>query len=151
MPRKGSCTLASRLAGGLLLDTHVAIWLVEQALSRDLIEDIAEAAVTGSAMVSPISAWEIGLLSRRSGAKGAFAFDGGPLAWFDRLVTGLVDLAPFTPTMAIGATLLPDWTHKDPADRLLVATARELNATLMTRDDEILRYARRGHLQAIAC
>ena len=45
---------------------------------------------------------------------------------------------------------MPETFHRDPADRLIVATARVANATLMTRDRRILDYAARGHLTAIA-
>ena len=54
------------------------------------------------------------------------------------------------PQVAIEASSLPETFHRDPADRLIVATARVTNATLMTRDRRILDYAGRGHLTAIA-
>jgi PIN domain nuclease of toxin-antitoxin system len=54
------------------------------------------------------------------------------------------------PQVAIEATSLPDAFHRDPADQLIVATARVTNATLMTRDRRILDYAGRGHLTVIA-
>ena len=132
-------------AEALLLDTHAIIWLVDQRLTNRLVENIAEAAFRGQAFVSPISAWEIGLLAKR------IVFEGGPLLWFDRLLGGPVRLTPITPKIAIGASLLPDWTHRDPADRILVATARAIGATLVTRDTEILRYGKRGHVNTIAC
>jgi len=51
--------------------------------------------------------------------------------------------------IAVESYALPDVFHRDPADRLIVATARVANATLMTRDRRILEYAGRGHLTAI--
>jgi PIN domain nuclease of toxin-antitoxin system len=54
------------------------------------------------------------------------------------------------PQVAIEATSLPDAFHRDPADQLIVATARVTNAMLMTRDRRILDYASRGHLTVIA-
>ena len=49
----------------------------------------------------------------------------------------------------IESTRLPGEIHRDPADRLLAATAREHSLTLVTRDKELLGYARRGHIQAL--
>lgn len=134
----------------LLLDTHVAIWLVADRLDQATVDLIAAAMSSGQTMISPISAWEIGLLSnRRSSAAPTFA--PSPLEWFERLVAGPLQLAPFTPAIAIGASSLPDWPHRDPADRLLVATARAVNAALVTRDQAILDYSAKGHVQTIAC
>jgi len=55
-----------------------------------------------------------------------------------------------TPQVAIESYALPEVFHRDPADRLIVATARVASATLMTRDRRILDYAARGHLAAVA-
>jgi len=59
-------------------------------------------------------------------------------------------IEPLLPQIAVEASSLPETFHRDPADRLIVATARVENATLMTRDQRILDYAARGHLTAIA-
>ena len=57
---------------------------------------------------------------------------------------------PLSPQIAIESYALPDVFHRDPADRLIVATARVSNSALMTRDRRILDYAARGHLTAVA-
>jgi len=54
------------------------------------------------------------------------------------------------PAMAIDACTLPGDFHADPADRILVATARAENATLVTRDEKILAYAQAGHVRVLA-
>ena len=86
------------------------------------------------------------------------------LAWRGRIVLGksiglwleeaLADpgpaIDPLTPQIAVESYALPDVFHRDPADRLIVATARVANAILMTRDHRILDYAARGHLTAIS-
>jgi len=59
-------------------------------------------------------------------------------------------IEPLLPQVAVEAHSLPNRFHRDPVDRLIVATARVANATLMTRDRRILDYAGRGHLTAIA-
>ena len=46
---------------------------------------------------------------------------------------------------------LPDLAHRDPADRMLIATARAHDLTLITRDRAILAYAALGHVRAIEC
>ena len=57
--------------------------------------------------------------------------------------------APLTPEVAIASTRLPGEPHGDPADRLLIATARETGATLATCDRNILRYGKSGHLRVL--
>ena len=59
--------------------------------------------------------------------------------------------APFTPDIAIDASHLPGDPHPDPADRMLIATARHLNAPIVTRDRRNLAYAERGDVAALAC
>jgi PIN domain nuclease of toxin-antitoxin system len=61
-----------------------------------------------------------------------------------------VTVEPLSPSIAVESCELPEMFHRDPVDRLIVATARVANATLMTRDRQILDYAARGHLTAIA-
>lgn len=60
-------------------------------------------------------------------------------------------LTPLAPDAAIEAGALPGTLHRDPADRLLIATARDLGVPLVTRDARILAYAAQGHLDAIPC
>ena len=62
-----------------------------------------------------------------------------------------VRLAPVSASIALSAWRLPEPIHGDPADRLLIATARELNVKLVTRDRVVLDYATLGHVDAIAC
>ena len=77
---------------------------------------------------------------------------GRPLAqWITEAVSAPgLSIEPLLPQTAVEACSLPEAFHRDPADRLIVATARVANATLMTRDQRILDYAARGHLTAIA-
>ncbi len=58
-------------------------------------------------------------------------------------------LEPLTPAIAIASTRLPDFPHRDPVDRILVATARVTGATLVTRDRRILDYAANGYLRVL--
>jgi PIN domain nuclease of toxin-antitoxin system len=51
----------------------------------------------------------------------------------------------------IASSFLPADSLRDPADKIMVATAREQGLTLMTRDRMILDYAAKGHVSALAC
>lgn len=135
----------------LLLDTHAAIWLVGRApMTPESLAAIRAATAHNRVLISPVSAWEIGLLARTR--RQDLEFRPSPLEWFARLleVPG-IRLTPLTPEAAIGSSCLPGEFHRDPADRMLIATARMLNLPIVTRDTEILAYAARGHVQAIAC
>jgi PIN domain nuclease of toxin-antitoxin system len=135
----------------VLLDTCASIWLLEQQpMSIASLAAIRAATAVSRVLVSPISAWEVGLLARRPHR--ALSFDPSPQVWFaDLLALPGVRLTPLGHEAAIAASSLPGGFHKDPADRLLVATARELDVPLVTRDRRILDYAAQGHVQAIAC
>jgi PIN domain nuclease of toxin-antitoxin system len=60
-----------------------------------------------------------------------------------------VQLAPLEPEIAVASTSLPFEMHSDPADRILVATARHLGATLVTADRALLDLASKGHFRAM--
>jgi PIN domain nuclease of toxin-antitoxin system len=117
-------------------------------MTRQSIALIDDAATRGEVLVSPISAWEVGLLVR----KGRIRLDVEPLPWFERFL-GLpgIRLTPLSAVAAVASSFLSDPFHGDPVDRLLVATARTLPATLITRDARILSYAEAGHLAALGC
>lgn len=107
----------------------------------------------GGIFVSPVSAWEIGMLSRsRSGRGPARRFLPDAGTWFSNLMTSPnVNHAELTPAIAIAASYLPGDIHGDPADRLLVATARERRIPIVTTDRKILAYAASGRVEALAC
>jgi PIN domain nuclease of toxin-antitoxin system len=133
----------------LLLDTHVWIWfmLANAELAVSERNAINRAAASGQLRIAAISVWEAALLASR----GRVVL-GRPLTqWITAAVSapGLT-IEPLLPQVAVEACSLPEAFHRDPADRLIVATARVTNATLMTRDRHILDYAARGHLTAIA-
>jgi PIN domain nuclease of toxin-antitoxin system len=114
--------------------------------SRDAIS-VAQAQNLG-VFVSPISAWEIATLTARNRIQ--LAQD--PEAWFERLLElpGL-RLAPMPPRVLIACSFLPGVPPRDPADRIIAATARAFGYTLITRNGELTIYAAAGHLDAIGC
>lgn len=62
-----------------------------------------------------------------------------------------VELAPLDQSILIESSFLPGDIHSDPADRIIIATARANDFTVVTRDSAILDYARQGYVRAIAC
>jgi PIN domain nuclease of toxin-antitoxin system len=134
----------------LLLDTHAAIWITEdQPIASGAVEAIDAAYRAGSTVfVSAITAWEIGLLVSRN----RLSLVARPERWFQRLlaIPG-VRLADLSPDILIASSFLPGQPPCDPADRILLATARDLGATLITRDRLLLKYGEDGQVSTIAC
>ena len=126
----------------LLPDTHV--WIDYQAFSRALrpaAEGVIDEAVTHNAVfVSVISLWEIAMLERAGKNKN---LSGGVHTWTqEALSKPVISLLPFSPEIAIDSVYLPDPMHKDPANRILVASARIEKLTLVTSDKAILAFAK---------
>jgi PIN domain nuclease of toxin-antitoxin system len=137
----------------VLLDTCSVIWLANgDRMRRQAVDAIIAAGLAGNLFVSPISAWEVGLLARPRGGQQPLQFLPDPKAWFMRVMAGPgARPAPFTVDIAIDASSLPGEVQGDPADRLLLATARHIGVPIVTRDSRILAYGRHGHVAAIRC
>ena len=136
--------------GPLLLDTCAVIWLSEgERLARSAIELLKAADDAGQlTYISPISAWEVGRLASR----GRLQLLITPQRWFARLFESKgVQLAEMSADVLIASSFLPGKPPRDPADRILVATARDLGATLITRDRALLGYGKQGHLSVAEC
>ncbi|HEX2091999.1 MAG TPA: type II toxin-antitoxin system VapC family toxin [Longimicrobiaceae bacterium] len=137
------------LPARLLLDTHVWIWLMEGAAAEvapSVLERIRQASARGMVLVSAISAWEVAMLA----AKGRIRLAMEVGEWVRRgLAAPGVRLAELSPEILVESTRLPGEVHGDPADRMLIATARRVGAALVTRDAAILAYARDGHLAVV--
>ena len=133
----------------LLLDTHVLLWLLrgDPRLSPPVRQRIDEAARQRQLWVSAITPWEIGMLV----AKGRLVLDRDVAEWIDAaLALPGLQLAPLDPGVAVASTRLPQLFHGDPADRIVVATARHLAAALVTADTVLLAYGGQGHLAVVA-
>jgi PIN domain nuclease of toxin-antitoxin system len=134
----------------LLLDTHAAIWITEdQPLASAAVEAVDAAYRAGSTVfVSAITAWEVGLLVSRN----RLSLVARPERWFQRLlaIPG-VRLADLSPDILIASSFLPGVPPRDPADRIILATARDLGATLITRDRLLLKYGEDGQVSTIPC
>jgi PIN domain nuclease of toxin-antitoxin system len=132
----------------VLLDTPVWVWLIEgrAGVRPEAVQLMERAGEESFLRVSVISAWEVGMLE----ARGRLRFDIPSEAWVEQAygLPGL-SLIPLTPSICVRSSRLPGVFHGDPADRIIVATARELGAVLLTRDDPILQFAALGHLRAL--
>jgi PIN domain nuclease of toxin-antitoxin system len=132
----------------ILLDTCACLWIAQDAaLDAGAVQALSEADAAGAVVASPITAWEIGVLV----ARGRIALSRDPAGWFQALIQTGVDLAPMSPDILVASSFLPGAAFRDPADRILAATARAMNYSLMTRDARLLEYAAAGHMTAIRC
>lgn len=119
----------------LVLDTHALVWLDEGSprLGDNALQTIDGALVSGQLGVASISFWEIAMLVRKKRLDIQMELD----VWrMELLQNGLQEL-PLQGSTAIRAGQLQAF-HGDPADRMIVATALENAATLMTADKNIL-------------
>ena len=133
-----------------LLDTCAAIWIMNGDPLRDPAATELPQALerNGRLAISPITAWEIATLV----AKKRILLTLRPEVWFSKLcdLPG-VTLVDMPPPVLIASTSLPGKTPADLADRILIATAREFDYTLVTRDRLLLKYASSGYVRAMAC
>lgn len=141
------------LPDAVLLDTCAVIWLARGLLPERALPAIVHAGQHMGIFVSPMSAWEIGLIAHpRSGKPPKLQFLPDPKSWFATFMAGPgVKAAAFTPDIAIDASTLPGDLHGDPGDRLIIATARNMHLPIVTRDEKILAYGAAGHVQVIPC
>jgi Uncharacterized protein conserved in bacteria len=133
----------------LLLDTHVWIWTAEPIpgkLSPACIEKIRAAGLAGQLLISAISVWEVAILD----AKQRVLLSTGCHEWVREALRGPgIEFVDLTPEIAIDSTRLPDGFHADPADRILIATARNRNAILVTADRAMIEYSHRKHVRVL--
>jgi len=133
----------------ILLDTHAAVWATAGMLRPAVQQRIDAAARDGRLLLSPISAWEIGMLVEKGRLRLAVSTDTYVREMF--ALPGVVTAA-ISPTIAAEAAMLPHPMHADPADRILAATAIAYRASLMTRDRRLHAYARATKtLRCVTC
>ena len=122
----------------ILLDTHIWIWWVShpdrlQPIHRELLDRGADR-IFG---VSIISCWEVAKLVEY----GRLSLDRSVGIWLETaLAEPGITLLNLQPQIVVESTQLPQPLHRDPADRLLVATARVLHCPIMTEDRKIAEY-----------
>jgi PIN domain nuclease of toxin-antitoxin system len=126
----------------LLLDTHIWIWYLEsdeKRLSKKTVEHVRAAEARGEVFVSDISFWEV---ANKSTRRKFFSIDA--ILWLQRAATAPgLRYIPVERAALVQSTQLSGTAPRDPADRILIATAQLNGASLVTADKQILAYARR--------
>jgi PIN domain nuclease of toxin-antitoxin system len=126
----------------ILLDTHIALWLDNgdkrlRSTTLSLIEGCWRNG--GTVLISAVTAWEIALLVDN----GRIDLDRPVEAWFERFVDRPgIEAVPLSHHAALRAYRLHHLRQRDPADRLLIATAIELACPLVTYDAHIVQFGR---------
>lgn len=120
----------------ILLDTHVLVWMVADSkrLSRPATAAIRAAQDSGGVAISAITLWELASLIARGRIRAYGTVDASV-----RLLIEGVSVRPITPEIASLTTQFPKEYPRDPADRLIGATARAEGIFLITRDENIRR------------
>jgi PIN domain nuclease of toxin-antitoxin system len=123
----------------IVLDTHVWVWWVSGsvALPGKVTSRLEQGMQDRSIRVSSISVWEVAQLVARGRLELTMNVDD----WVARSESlPFLEFVPLDNRTAIRSTQLPGELHHDPTDRIIVATARALGATLVTKDDKLRRY-----------
>jgi PIN domain nuclease of toxin-antitoxin system len=122
-----------------LLDTHTWIWwhMTPSKLPKKVKQLISETEKYDELLLSSISPWEFSKLLEKK----RLGISCNPENW----LSSALDMPKFrlvniTPSIAYRSTVLPQPFHNDPGDQIIVATAREENATILTKDEKIQNY-----------
>jgi PIN domain nuclease of toxin-antitoxin system len=129
----------------LLLDTCAVLWLAE---GTELAPEARRAIAGGNLNISPISAWEIANLVRKKRIVLAMPV----VRWIKQALNKMgAAVSDLTMEILAGSCELPGTPPNDPADRIIIATAREASMILITRDTNILAYSRAGYVRTMVC
>ena len=123
----------------VVLDTHVWVWFVSnpELLSKKAKKSLDAAIGDRGIFISSISAWEIALLA----ANKRLDLTLDVTDWITKSETlPFFQFIPVDNTIAVKSVNLPHPLHNDPADRIIIATAISLGASLVTKDNKILNY-----------
>lgn len=129
----------------IVLDTNSLIWWIGDSnrLSEKAGSAIEKAREEKALYISSISVWEIHTLAK----KGKLELDTLPDNWLKKIEElSFVHFVPVDNKIAVQSVNLPDLIHKDPADRIIIATAQIMGAILITSDKKILKYK---HVQTL--
>jgi PIN domain nuclease of toxin-antitoxin system len=131
----------------IVLDTHVWVWsMLNQTdkVSSEIQELMNSAFAEKRLALSAISAWEVGMLV----SKQRLQLDLPCLEWVKQASEGFT-LLPLSLDIAVESSFLPHDFHGDPADRIIVTTAKLHQATLITNDGKILDYAKQHGIVSV--
>ena len=134
------------MTNAVVLDTHVLLWslLEPEELSPSIKRQITLAQNAGKLFVCSISLWEIAMLSLK---KRINIYES--VQDFLKEITKIkgLNIVEISPEIAAESVALMDNFYGDPADRIIVASAKIKGATLLTRDKKILDWAKLGHIK----
>ncbi|NTV53034.1 MAG: type II toxin-antitoxin system VapC family toxin [Candidatus Firestonebacteria bacterium] len=139
----------STISDKIILDTHIWLWLMEgeeRLVRTHKLPALEQAAANSRLIISVMTIWEISMLDVKKRIRLPMPID----AWVKEAISKtkvLVDQISLE--VAIDSNNLPGDFHGDPADRLIVSTARLLDARLATADREILKYAKQGYVKVL--
>ena len=139
--RSGMPIVESLQQHQVIFDTHVFLWHMfgNSMLSIKFRKKIERIQKLHPVLVSPMSIWEIGMLSER----GRISLEMDCLEWVEQaLLDPGFTLSTLSPQIAILSSRLPGGIHGDPVDGILIATAFETHAVLVTCDEKILEYGK---------
>ena len=123
----------------IVLDTHVWVWWLSdpRKLPARAQRAVTEAARDRAVYISAISTWEVALLA----SKDRLQFTMDARDWIAKSeALPFIHFVPLDNTIAIRSVRLPEPFHKDPADRIIVATAMTMGAPVVSSDARILEY-----------
>ena len=133
----------------IIIDTHIFLWLMEGSseLKNSEIELINKVVNHGQILIASISIWEVAMLQKL----GKITLSMPIKDWVEQSLNqkGIV-IATFDVAILIESVFLPGNFHKDPADRMIVATSRIKKIPLLTHDQRIIDYSDEGYLQIVA-
>ena len=129
----------------LVMDTHILIWYLEGIeLSQQQVQIIESQRNLNQLYISAISIWEVSMLINKKKAAISIPIN----EWLNKVLSipglNIIDLSL---TVLVESCNLPDFDHKDPADRMIIASTREIDGYLLTFDKRILEYANNGYLK----
>ncbi len=132
----------------VILDTHVLLWslLQPEELTEETKSKVEQAHKKQNLLVSSISLWEIAMLSHK---KRIHIFE--PIKNFLSSIEEIsgINICEISAEVAAESILLQNNFHGDPADRIIVSTARVYSATLLTRDKQILHWSEYGSVKCL--
>lgn len=134
------------MSEGILLDAHIWILIVsgDHSLSKKTIRFIENSATDGKIFLSTISTWEVAMLDMKK----RITLGCPCLDWIEKsLSLSGIQLLPLTPHIAVESSQLPGEFHGDPADRVITATARIENITLVTKDKKMIHYGKKKYVK----
>ena len=136
------------MSDSLLLDTHILLWiLLEPNKIPEAVKlQIESAQADNKLMISSISLWEIAVLKYK---KRINIYE--PIKDFLESIVKIegMSVVEISAEIAAESIMLLDNFHNDPADRIIVASARCTGAVLVTKDQKILDWAKLGHLKVL--